>query len=61
MEFLKPSYIKNRISREFGDMSRTRKIVYAVTFVVLIAGAVLLLSGVWQPFAIQTTQHIGKK
>lgn len=52
LEYFTPTYIKNRISREFTEMSKTRKIVYAVVFVVLIGTAAYML--IADPFAVHT-------
>jgi hypothetical protein len=62
MEFLNPVYIKNRIVREYTEMSNARRIVYAVLLLVSAVVVTLLLTGVWDPFAVETgSKNIVKK
>jgi uncharacterized membrane protein YiaA len=62
MEFLNPAYLKNRIVREYTEMSNTRKIVYAVLLLASAITVTLLLTGTWDPFAVETgSKNIVKK
>lgn len=60
LQYLNPIYIKNRIVREFTEMSKARKITYAVVFLVLIGLSVYFIAA--DPFSVHTgTTTIVKK
>ena len=62
MEYLNPVYIKNRLVREYTEMSNTRRIIYAVLLLASIVTVTLLLTGTWDPFAVETgSKNIVKK
>lgn len=48
------SNLKYRLAREFDDMPTWKRVAYGIGIVGAIAVAVLLLSGTWEPFAVQT-------
>lgn len=52
------SNLKNRLAREYDEMSSFKKIAYSIGIVASIAVAVLLLSGVWEPFAVQSSTTV---
>lgn len=56
------SNLKYRLAREFDEMPTWKRIAYGVGIVAAIVIAVLLLSGTWEPFAVQTgATHLDKK
>lgn len=59
MEFI--MNLKNRFAREIDEMSAFKRIAYPVGIVLAVVVAVLLLGGIWEPFAIQSSTTVVPK